>query len=209
MDGQRLKRKPKEAQSARDQSERPQECAPRSTQTRSYSETLSDVQKQTFSSGSRTGSSVTSRTRSTSPRKKPEELQKLEKHVEWIPAEFGGLKDLVDLRGSAVTLELFQDIRTIAKSRGYLPQELRDVREDELEADDVEFASENRHVIGTDAQAKDIKTIFNSNDQNTNHRMALHDELISIRQTVTTTRDFSNLGRQALANNLCSRDGIV
>ncbi|KAL3587411.1 hypothetical protein FPOAC2_13308 [Fusarium poae] len=169
--------------------------APRRTETASYTEKISNSCRPTFTSGSRTGSSVTSRTRSTSPIKKPDDLQKLKKPVEWKSAEFRELENIIKTTGSAQALKLFKDITKITKGLGHLPRELEEVLQSELGADDWEFASEDRAMVMTDSQVQDASINFPSNDQDSNRLMVLHNELNFIRQTVAATENFFDRNR--------------
>jgi hypothetical protein len=171
------------------------EFAPRRTETASYTEKISNSCRPTFTSGSRTGSSVTSQTRSTSPIKKPDDLQKLKKPVEWKSAEFRELENIIKSTGSAQALKLFKDITKITKGLGHLPRELEEVLQSELGADDWEFASEDRAMVMTDSQVQDASINFPSNDQDSNRLMALHNELNFIRQTVAATENFFDRNR--------------
>ncbi|KAI5456201.1 hypothetical protein BGZ63DRAFT_475793 [Mariannaea sp. PMI_226] len=154
----------------------------RPTETATYTEKISNSCRPTVTSESRTGSSVTIRTRSTSPTKKPDDLQKLKKHVEWKSAEFRELENIIKTTGSAQALQLFKDITKITKGLGHLPRELEEVRQSELGADDWEFASEDRAMaslamVMIDSQVQDASVIFPSNDQDSNRLMVLHNEL--------------------------------
>ncbi|EWZ27812.1 uncharacterized protein FOBCDRAFT_227427 [Fusarium oxysporum Fo47] len=169
--------------------------APRSTKTPSYTEKISNSRRPTFTSGSRTGSSVTSRTRSTSPIKKLDDLSKLEKPVKWESPEPCELKEMVEETGSAEALRLFNAIWDIAQDEGFLPRELKELLKGELMVKESKFATEDRAMVIPDKQVEDASKILPSSDDATNHLMVLCNELTTIRQIVNTTKEFVSNNR--------------
>ncbi|EXK76908.1 hypothetical protein FOQG_18361 [Fusarium oxysporum f. sp. raphani 54005] len=169
--------------------------APRSTKTPSYTEKISNSRRPTFTSGSRTGSSVTSRTRSTSPIKKMDDLSKLEKPVKWESPEPFELKEMVEETGSAEALRLFNAIWDIAQDEGFLPRELKELLKGELMVKESKFATEDRAMVIPDKQLEDASKILPSSDDSTNHLMVLCNELTTIRQIVNTTKEFVSNNR--------------
>ncbi|KAF9766553.1 hypothetical protein IL306_001023 [Fusarium sp. DS 682] len=170
------------------------EFAPRSTKTPLYTEKISNSCRPTFTSGSRTGSSVTSRTRSISPIKKLDDLIKLEKPVKWEFPEPCELKEMVEETGSAEALRLFNAIWDIAQDEGFLPRELKGLLKGELMVKDSKFTTEDRAMVIPDKQLEDASKILPSSGDATNHLMVLYNEL-TIRQIVNTTKEFVSNNR--------------
>ncbi|KAM0255998.1 hypothetical protein ACHAPA_012322, partial [Fusarium lateritium] len=167
----------------------------------SFTRTLSAAQP-SLGSTSRTGSSITSRTRSTSPVKNPDNLLKLGKPVKWENAAPGVIKKKVQQTGSIAALSLWTNIwNVVGGGSGYLPRELKDLLQDELQAFDYQFASEDR-IVNLDAQQQDdASQIFMPFTDNIKHEMSLYNELSTIRSIVAESTDFIKWSRAEAAWN--------
>ncbi|KAF5988536.1 hypothetical protein FBULB1_1412 [Fusarium bulbicola] len=149
----------------------------------------------------RTGSSITSRTRSTSPVKSPDDLLKLAKPVKWIEAAPGAMKKRIQATNNAAALNLWNSIWNVVGGRGYIPRELMGLLQEELQAFDTKFTTEDRVVNLTAQQQEDAAQIFTSFNDETKHQMSLYNELTTIRNIVADSTDFIKWNRSEAAWN--------
>ncbi|RKL07806.1 hypothetical protein BFJ70_g16851 [Fusarium oxysporum] len=149
----------------------------------------------------RTGSSITSRTRSTSPVKNPDDLLKLVKPVKWIETAPGTMKKRIQATNNAAALHLWNSIWNVVGGLGYIPRELRDLLQEELQAFDTKFTIEDRVVNLTAQQQEDATHIFTSFNDETKHQMSLYNELTTIRNIVADSTDFIKWNRSEAAWN--------
>ncbi|KAH6874266.1 hypothetical protein B0T10DRAFT_541182 [Thelonectria olida] len=147
----------------------------------SFTAKLSTSDRQSFASGSRERSSVTSCTRSTSPVKNPDDLLKLEKPVTWTTP---------DPRAG-----LFDDVWRVIQGEGYLPRELKKILKDELMVSESRFTAEDRVPVVDEKEADDASQLFLSFDAGIASLLALYNELSAIRNIVATTIRFINTSR--------------
>ncbi|EXM12631.1 hypothetical protein RAB80_018256 [Fusarium oxysporum f. sp. vasinfectum] len=166
----------------------------------SFTATLS-TSRPSLASRSRTGSSITSRTRSTSPVKNPDDLLKLAKPVKWIEAAPGAMKKRIQATNNAAALNLWNSIWNVVGGRGYIPRELKDPLQEELQAFDTKFTTEYRVVNLTAQQQEDATQIFTSFNDETKHQMSLYNELTTIRNIVAESTDFIKWNRSEAAWN--------
>ncbi|KAI8649753.1 hypothetical protein NCS55_01438100 [Fusarium keratoplasticum] len=143
--------------------------------------------RQSFASGSRGRSSATSRTRSTSPIKNPDDLLKLEKPITWTSPDPRTLRDTVKKTGSAQALGLFDDVWRVIQGEGYLPRELKKILKDELIVSESRFAAEDRVPVVDKKEVDDASQLFPSFDAGIVSLIALYNELSAIRNIVATT----------------------
>ncbi|KAJ3455186.1 hypothetical protein MRS44_013786 [Fusarium solani] len=161
----------------------------------SFTAKLSTSDRQSFASGSRERSSATSRTRSTSPIKNPDDLLKLEKPVTWTSPDPRTLRDTVKKTGSAQALGLFDDVWRVIQGEGYLPRELKKILKDELMVSESRFAAEDRVLVVDKKEVDDASQLFPSFDAGIASLLALYNELSAIRNIVATTIRFINTTR--------------
>ncbi|GKU23081.1 unnamed protein product [Fusarium langsethiae] len=149
----------------------------------------------------RTGSSITSRTRSTSPVKNPDDLLKLAKPVKWIETAPGTMKKRIQATNNAAAVNLWNSIWNVVGGLGYIPRELKDLLQEELQAFDAKFTTEDRVVNLTAQQQEDANQIFTSFNDETKHQMSLYNELTAIRKIVADSTDFIKWNRSEAAWN--------
>ncbi|KAJ3453630.1 hypothetical protein MRS44_017877 [Fusarium solani] len=159
----------------------------------SFTAKLSSSERQSFASASREQSSVTSRTsrtRSTSPVKNPDDLLKLEKPVTWTTPDPRALRNKIEETGSAQALELFSDIWKVIQGDGFLPRELKTVLQDELMVPDGRFAAEDRVAVVDAKAVHDARTLFPSFNDGMGNLLAIYNELSTVRDIVANTIRF-------------------
>ncbi|KAK7407896.1 hypothetical protein QQX98_009955 [Neonectria punicea] len=121
----------------------------------SFAAKLSTSDRQSFASSSRERSSATSRTRSTSPVKNPDDLLKLEKPVIWTTPDSRVLRDTVKKTGSVQALGFFDDVWKVIQGEGYLPRELKKILKNELMVSESRFAAEDRVPVLDEKEVDD------------------------------------------------------
>ncbi|CAG9950566.1 unnamed protein product [Clonostachys rosea f. rosea IK726] len=149
----------------------------------------------------RTGSSITSRTRPTSPVKNPDDLLKMAKPVKWIETAPGTMKKRVQATNNAAALNLWNSIWNVVGGLGYIPRELKDLLQEELQAFDTKFTTADRVVNLTAQQQEDASRIFTSFNDETKHQTSLYNELTTIRNIVADSTDFIKWNRSEAAWN--------
>ena len=147
-------------------------------------------------------SQSSSRTRSSSPIKSPDDLLKLEKPVTWVTPDPRTLRDMVRMTGSGEAISLFDSIWTVIQGEGYLPHELKGILKDELMVSDSRFAPQAASPVSVSQKERDeLRQLFPSiagaqdHDKALLHLLALRDELHAIREIVATTIQFINIPR--------------
>lgn len=164
---------------------------------------LSQLTQTTF-----TASISTTRTRSTSPIKRSEDLLKLKKPVQWRKTD--DLRDLRDqLSSDPDALELFGKVhRLVERQKGYLPSELREFLGDRFwlgEDDDGCFAPRGDEEVSEEDKARvellqkakvvaDVSFGFHTIDH-------LWLEYNTLRKIVSTTKDFIAMPRSEASWN--------
>lgn len=150
-------------------------------------------------SGSRERSScASSRTRSTSPVKNPDELLKLEKPVLWMTPDPRTLRDAVKATESAQALQLFDDVWKVIQGEGYLPRELKGILKDELMVNESRFAANDKCGVFEQKERDEAAQLFPLIGTDEDHMpglLALYRELRTIREIVATTIRFINTSR--------------
>lgn len=186
---------PRPRQILADRRKQQQPVLPPPVSASAFTARLSASDRRSFTSGSRGQSSITSRTRSTSPVKNPDDLLKLEKPVTWITPDPRTLRETVKKTGSAQALSLFDNVWRVVQGEGYLPRELKHVLKDELMVSESRFAAEDR-VLAMDEEAmEDVSQVFPSFDAGMARLISLYNELSAIREMVASTIRFTNTPR--------------
>jgi hypothetical protein len=111
------------------------------------------------------------------------------------------MKKRIQATNNAAAVNLWNSIWNVVGGLGYIPRELKDLLQEELQAFDTKFTTEDRVVNLTAQQQEDANQIFTSFNDETKHQMSLYNELTAIRKIVADSTDFIKWNRSEAAWN--------
>ncbi|KAF4446339.1 hypothetical protein F53441_10010 [Fusarium austroafricanum] len=111
------------------------------------------------------------------------------------------MKKRIQATNNAAASNLWNSIWNVVGGLGYIPRELKDLLQEELQAFDTKFTTKDRIVNLTAQQQEDATQIFTSFNDEIKHQMSLYNELTTIRKIVADSADFIKWNRSEAAWN--------